>query len=304
MRFLVTRLKGLTELLLLAMLLLVGLGSNAALADWFSSVGGGSSGFTGRPLITVEIRADKTRIPVNLAGLGPNPSLPYTSTITAVVKRDGRLFPTDIQLDLAPTLASGALVKPDDLKEGFRSLPIEKSSGLGTAFFHATSTPGEVIITASARDPATGQSVSASVKITVVDERRPTAAITFTGAYVNAVLAGQSRFGGADTPIQDGSYSRVVSVVVNDANGNPVNPNTQINFFLVDGPIFDYPATPGAFFIAGNNGDPADGKFQFDAAGESFATKGVAPFHRLVLGNPVPDIRIIESVLSASSLAV
>ncbi|MFZ1830113.1 MAG: putative Ig domain-containing protein [Candidatus Competibacteraceae bacterium] len=304
MRSLLGRLKGLTELWVLTLLLMVGLGSHEALANWFSSPGGGSGGFTGRPLITVEISADRTSVPVNLAGLGPNPSLPYTSTITAVVRQDGRLFPTNIQLDLAPTLAVGALFKPDDFTQGFRSLPLESTSGLATAFFHASTTPGEAVITASAQDPGTGQTVSASLKITVVDEKRPAAAITFTGAYVNAVIAGQSRFGGAETPIQDGSYSRVISAVVNDSNGNPTNPNTQINFYLIDGPITGYPSTPGSFFIAGSNGDPVDGQFRFNAAGGDFVTKGVAPFHRLVLGKPVPDLRIIESVLSATSLAV
>ncbi len=304
MRSLISGLKGLMELLLLTMLLMVGLGSSEVFAQWFSSPGGGSGGFTGRPLITVEISADKTRVPVNLAGIAPNPSLPYTSTITVVARQDGRLFPTSIQLDLAPSLATGALFDPEDPTEGFRSLPLESTSGLATAFFHASSTPGVATITASAQDPNTGQTVSASLQITVVDEQRPPAAITFTGAYVNAVIAGESQFGGAETPIQDGSYSRLVSAVVNDMNGNPANPNTQINFYLIDGPLTGYPSTPGSFYIAGSDGDPVDGQFRFNAVGGDFITKGAAPFQRLVLGRPVPDLRIIESVLSATSLAV
>ena len=89
-------------------------------------------------------------------------------------------------------------------------------------FFHASSTPGDVVITASAQDPNTKQTVSASIKIKVVAESRPASALTFTGPYVNAVIAGESRFGdAAGTPIKDGSYSRVISVVVNDENGNP-----------------------------------------------------------------------------------
>jgi hypothetical protein len=165
-------------------------------------------GFTGRPLITVEISADKTSVPVNLAGFGPNPSLPYTSTLTAVVKQDGRLFPTNIQFDLAPNLAQGALFDPEDLTQGFRSLPLASTSGLATAFFHASSTPGTVTITASAQDPNTGQTVSSSVQITVVGESRPATSIAFTGPYVNAVQAGLSRFGDPANPewrLQPGS---------------------------------------------------------------------------------------------------
>ena len=322
MRSLISRLKGLTEFLLLAMLLLVGWGSGPAMAQWFTSPGGGSGGFAGRPLITVELYVDNDQtsasVPVNLAGVGPNPSLPYTRTLTAVVRQDGRLFPTNIQFDLAPNLASGALFDPEDLTQGFRSLPLENTSGIATAFFHASSTPGEVTITASAQDPNTGQSVSASVRITVVDEKRPPAAITFTGPYVNAVIAGQSQFGGAETPILNGSYSRVISVVVNDLNGNPTNPNTQVNFYLIDGPITGYPSTPGAFFVAGSNGDPSEGQFSLSALDPSgnFISKGVRPYDRLVLDgrqttqNPLPNnafhtgVWSVQSVVSETALTI
>ncbi|NJM11012.1 MAG: hypothetical protein HC889_03090 [Synechococcaceae cyanobacterium SM1_2_3] len=133
MRWLINQLKGVGAFLLLAVVLF-SWGSSAALAGWFTSPGGGTGGFTGRPLITVEITADKTSVPVNLAGFGPDPSLPYTSTITAVVRQDGRLLAGNVQLDLAPNLAQGALFDPADLSQGFRSLPIADSSGIATAF--------------------------------------------------------------------------------------------------------------------------------------------------------------------------
>ncbi|CDH47361.1 putative Ig domain-containing protein [Candidatus Contendibacter odensensis] len=299
MRVLLDRLKGFAELLLLAVML-VSWGSSDAVAQFFSNPGGGSGGFTGRPLITVEISADKTSVPVNLAGFGPNPSLPYTSTLTAVVKQDGRLLPTDIQFDLAPNLAQGTLFDPADLTKGFRSLPVKGTSGLSTVFFQASATPGTVTITASAQDPNTKQTVSSSVQITVVGESRPATSIAFTGPYVNAVIAGESRFG--TPPIQNGAYSRVVSVVVNDANGNPTNPNTKINFFLIDAPITGYPNNPGAFFVAGNNGDPQENGLNFSALGGQFLTKGVRPFQRLVLNGG--QYRTIQTVTSEESLTI
>jgi len=320
MRSLISRLKGLTELLVLTVLLMIGWGGSHAMAQWFTSPGGGSGGFTGRPLITVELYVDgdqtSASVPVNLAGVGPNPSLPYTRTLTAVVRQDGRLFPTNIQLDLAPTLASGALFDPEDLTQGFRSLPLENTSGIATAFFHASSTPGEVIITASAQDPSTSQVVSASIRITVVDEKRPPAAITFTGPYVNAVLAGVSRFG--EPLIQSGSYSRVISVVINDLNGNPTNPNTQVNFYLIDGPITGYPNNPGSFFVAGPNSDPFEGQLWLSALNPSgnFVTKGVRPYDRLVLDgrqteqNPLPNnffqtgVWSVQSVVGETALTI
>ncbi len=301
MRLLTDRLKKFTELLLLVVVL-VSWGSSDAVAQFFSSSGGGTGGFTGRPLITVEISVDKASVPVNLASFGPNPSLPYTSTITAVVKQDGRLLPGNIQLDLAPSLAQGALFDPADLTQGFRSLPLESTSGVATAFFNASSTPGTVTITASAQDPNTSQTVSSSVQITVVAEARPATSLVFTGAYVNAVTAGVTRFGDT-TAIQSGTYSRVVSVVVTDANGNPTNPNTQINFFLIDGPITGYPAVgPGSFIIAGSDGDPQEGGLTFNAPTGSFLTKGVRALDRLVLNGG--QFRTVQSVTSESSLAV
>ncbi|MCC9000736.1 MAG: hypothetical protein LM522_14815, partial [Candidatus Contendobacter sp.] len=303
MRVLLDRLKGFAELLLLAVML-VSWGSSDAVAQFFNSPGGGTGGFTGRPLITVELSADKTSVPVNLAGFGPNPSLPYTSTLTAVVKQDGRLFPTNIQFDLAPNLAQGALFDPADLTQGFRSLPLASTSGLATAFFQASSTPGTVTITASAQDPNTGQTVSSSIQITVVAEARPATSMTFTGPYVNAVLAGQSRFALPDgTPAQNGAYSRVVSVVVNDANGNPTNPNTKINFFLIDGPIAGYPTNPGSFVIAGADGDPQEGGLNFSALGGQFLTKGVRPLDRLVLSG-LQLFRTVQTVTSETSLTI
>ena len=289
MRTLLSGLKNFTELLMLIILLMVSGGMGDVLAQGFTNPGGGDGGFTGRPLITVELYVNdtvtgesvtSTRVPVNLSSQPVNPSLPYTRTLTALLKQDGRLLAGNIQLDLAPTLASGALFNPEDSTQGFRSLPLE-SSGISTAFFHAFETPGTVIITASAQDPTTQQRVSASIEIEVYNEERPPFAITFTGPYVDAVLAGQSRFG--DPPILDGTYSRVVSVVVNDINGNPTNPNTQINFFLVDGPLTGYPDNPGSFFMAGANGDPTEGQLQFRARKGAFRTKGVLLFDSLVL---------------------
>lgn len=300
MRLWMDRLKRLSEGLLLLVVMLASWGSNDAAAQFFSSSGGGSGGFTGRPLITVEISADKTSVPVNLSGFAPNPSLPYTSTITVAVKQDGRLLPSDIQLDLAPNLAQGALFDPADLTQGFRSLSLSSTSGIGTAFFNASSTSGVVTITATAQDPSTQQTVSSSVQITVVGESRPATSITFTGAYVNAVTAGLSRFG--DPQIQDGTYSRVVSAVVTDANGNPTNPNTQINFFLIDGPIIGYPSSPGTFTIAGSDGNPLENGSTFSAPTGKFLTNGVRVADRLVLADD--QLRTVQSVTSESSLTI
>ncbi|MDQ5911367.1 MAG: hypothetical protein QG599_3464, partial [Pseudomonadota bacterium] len=304
MRLLISRLKGLTELFVLTLLLMVGAGGNAV-AGWYTSPEGSDGGFTGRPLITVEISADKTSVPVNLAGLAPNPALPYASTITVVVKQDGRLFPTSITVSKSTTIDVGSLFQLDALDNPLRQVVLSGTDGTGLVLFNANTTPGEVIITATAQDPNTSQTVSASLKITVVGESRPATSMMFTGPYVNAVFAGESRFGtAAGTPIQDGNYSRVVSVLVTDANGNPTYPNTQVNFYMIDGPLTldSYPNNPGAFLVAGNNGVPQVNGLNFNAASGQFLTKGVRPLDRLILDGG--QMHTVQTVTSETSLGI
>jgi hypothetical protein len=275
--------------------------------------GGDDGGFTPER-IDVTITANKASVPANLIGVGPNPNQPYTSTITARVTKSGSSLPTTITItDSSADAGLGNLFKLDDSTQGFQQIVLE-GTAIGQVYFLAGSRSGTATITASAQDPSTNQTVSASVNITVVGEARPAASLAFTGPYVDAVLAGESRFG--EPPLQNGSYSRVISVVATDANGNPVNPNTQINFFLIDGPITDYPNTPGRFFIAGANGNPLEGGYVFDAVGGQFITRGVRPFDRLVLdgnprsNNPLPDnmfltgVRTVETVSGQNSLLI
>ena len=275
--------------------------------------GGDDGGFTPER-IDVTISADKTSLPVNLAAESPNPNRPYTATITARVTKSGNPFPTTITItDSSADAGLGSLFNLDNTTDGFQRIVLEDTDGIGQVFFHAGTKPGTVTITASAQDPSTNETISASVKITIVAEARPATTVAFTGPYVNAVLAGQSRFG--DPPLQNGAYSRGISVVVSDANGNPTNPNTKINFFLVDAPITGYPANPGAFFIAGNDGDPVEGGYQFSAATGDFQRKGVQVFNRLVLDgrtalSPTPNnqyetgIWQVQDVLSATKLTI
>ncbi len=277
--------------------------------------GGNDDGFTGQKLIDVQVSADKTSLPVNLAGAGPNPALPYTTTITVRVQQDSKLFPTTITVsDSSADAGLGSLFNLDNLTQGFQRIVLADTNGIGQVYFHAGTKPGTVTITASAQDPNTKQTVSDSVTITIVAEERPAKTLSFTGPYVNAVLAGETRFGTAT--LQNGAYSRAISVVVSDANGNPTNPNTKINFFLVDAPITGYPANPGAFFIAGGNGDPVESGYQFSAVGGDFLNKAVRRADRLVLdGRPTPDrptpnnlfltgVRVIENVASATTLNI
>ena len=92
MRMLLDRLQGLFGLFLLA----------AMLIGW--SGASESGGFIGaNSTVTVDVSADKTTLPVNLAGESPNPNRPYTTTITVRVKKNGNQFPTTITISEVPT---------------------------------------------------------------------------------------------------------------------------------------------------------------------------------------------------------
>ena len=114
--------------------------------------GGDDGGFTPEK-INVTITADKTSLPVNLSGEGPNPARPYTSTITARVTQSGKQLPTTITISLSGDAALGALFNLDDPQQGFQRIVLEETDGIGQVYFHASSTPGSSTITASAPPP-------------------------------------------------------------------------------------------------------------------------------------------------------
>lgn len=299
---------------------------------FLAGCGGGSSddgGFGGAdPQIQISISADRTTLPANINGFGPDLSLPFINTFTVrVVDVSGRLFPAEqIAIDLIPSLANGALFFLDGDPEhedengnplAFRRLVFEDTTGIVTGHFLASEVPGTVTLVASATD-LNGITVSASVDVTVEGVERPVASLDFGGAFIDAVLAGMTGFGGGPTP--NGIYSRVVSVVASDASGNPVTPNTPIFFFVIDSPIVGYPNQgAGSFFVSDDDGDPLENDFLFNAVNGRFVSRGVRSLDRLVLDgrqiipvpdNPLPDnrhhtgIRTVETVLGENSLFI
>lgn len=169
-----SRLTGFTELLLLAVVLVSWGGSSDAIR--FGG-GGGGGGFTGRATITVGMTADKTTLPINILGAGANPSNAYTNTITVQIKLDGNLFPaSSVAISIVSGVSSGALFYLDGDTEhedvdgnplAFRRLTFENTDGIVTAHFLASSTPGTVVLAATATDPNTNQSISANLSLEV-----------------------------------------------------------------------------------------------------------------------------------------
>ena len=182
-----SRLTSFAELLLLAVVLVSWGGSSDAIR--FDGSGGGGftgGGFTGRAPITVGMTADKTTLPVNILNTGPSIGGPYTNTITVQVMQNGKLFaaPT-INVAIVSGLSSGSLFYLDGNAEheqcpagatcpptatvpiAFRNITFENTAGIVTFHFHVSSTPGTVVLVASAQDPQTGQLISANLAINV-----------------------------------------------------------------------------------------------------------------------------------------
>lgn len=187
MRSLIERLKGLTELLLLAVVLV----------GW-SGVSEGSGGFIGPDTtVSVEITADKTTLPINISNAGPNIGGPYTNTVTVAVKKNGNLFATPINVAVSSGLSSGALYyldgDPDHEKcpagaecppaipipIAYRQVAFEDATGVVTFHFHASNVSGTVVLTASAQDPNSGETISASLSINVSAVGRAPSSVKF-----------------------------------------------------------------------------------------------------------------------------
>ncbi len=241
MRVLMKELKGFIGLFLLTVML-ISWGMGDALAGAFTGSGGGGGGFTGRPLITIEIAADKKVLPVNIANRFSDA---YLSTFYIQVKQDGNLFPApSVSVTIASGLNTGSLYYLDGKAEheqcpsgatcpptatvpiAYRSLVFTDTTGIVSGHFLAGSTPGTVVVTATAQDPNTTQTVSASLAITVtgggggITGGAP-AAVTFvmdpTPVYISTNPDG--------TTSVSQSKIKLFQVFVLDDFGQPVNPS-------------------------------------------------------------------------------
>ncbi|MEW5822897.1 MAG: Ig-like domain-containing protein [Pseudomonadota bacterium] len=109
------------------------------------------------------------------------------------------------------------------------------------------------------------QPVTDDVQVVIVDGR--VAAITLTGPYVNAIRNNQANIPlSSDDLFDNGSYSRLISAVVKDRDGNPV-PGITVRFGLIDSPIYNYPmgdGSRGVFALSGVMGNPVEGGNRFD----------------------------------------
>lgn len=242
-----SRLTGFAELLLLAVVLVSWGGSSDAIHFDGGGGGGFSSGFTGRATITVEMTADKTTLPINIIGVGPSPSNAYTNTITVQIKQNGNLFPaSSVAISVVSGLSSGALyyLDGDSAHEddngnplAYRRLTFEDTDGIVTAHFLASSTPGTVVLAATATDPNTGQSISAnlSLEVTGGGVSQGSGSPSTVNFVMDAAPVYISNNPSGTTTVTQRSY-KIFQIFVLDDFGQPINASSghMIKIDLLD----------------------------------------------------------------------
>nr|MCU0806579.1 hypothetical protein [Candidatus Contendobacter sp.] len=232
MRMLLDRLQGLLGLLLLA----------AMLVGWSEVSVGDGGGFIGpNSTVTVEISADKTTLPINILNIGPSIGSPYTNTVNVTVKQNGQLFAGPINVAVASGLSSGALYYLDGDPEheqcpagaecppsipvpiAYRQLAFEEATGIVTFHFHASSVPGTVVLTASAKDPVSNKIISGSLTLQVVGGNSVTGGAPAVVKFVMDPAPVYIRDNPLGTTTVTQNTTKLFQIFVLDDFGQPIN---------------------------------------------------------------------------------
>lgn len=150
--------------------------------------GGGSSG-TVASEYKINLQADKTRLPINLEGVGPGQGVnaPFTTVLHVNATVAGAPIPGGEEIfgcNVAGGLNSGSLYYLDGDEEheteiddgnggkiripnAYRSITLGSNAGGNSFHFHAGNSAGTVRITCSVTDPRDQQQKSATIDITV-----------------------------------------------------------------------------------------------------------------------------------------
>lgn len=162
-----------------------------ALAAVLSACGGGGSGGSGETQenYSITLRAEKTQLPLNIAGSPPGIGAyrPYTTSLYVEARKGSVLIPGGEDIfgcNVAGGLDSGSLyyldgdqdheTEVDDgnggkvrIPNAYRNITLGANSGGNSFHFHAGDQAGTARITCSVNDPRDNQQKSASVTISV-----------------------------------------------------------------------------------------------------------------------------------------
>lgn len=175
---------------------------------------------------------------------------------------------------------------------GQAQISVKSGSKSGSLTIRLTADRSDNNVDNDIQDPITKET-----RIAISDGQ--TASLSFGGPYVDAIINNKTTAEMEEGDfIDQGVYSRSVSVVVTDRNGNPV-PGETIRFGLIDAPLqagsFPDPnfslqpvtsttTVDPRFAIQGSKGNPEEGGFRFDQDdGLSFKAAGVGYLDRLLL---------------------
>ncbi|MFP4296088.1 MAG: hypothetical protein ACLFQH_09730, partial [Halothiobacillaceae bacterium] len=141
---------------------------------------------------------------------------------------------------------------------GRAEIPMLSGTAAGTVKIRLTADAADNNI-----DNGIQQAVTHDLTVLIQDGRAAT--VSLTGPYVDAIRNNQSQIELAEgETLDNGTYSRILSAVVQDREGNPV-PNATVRFGLIDSPIAGFPSeSAGQFVLSGTRGNPAEGGDRFD----------------------------------------
>ncbi|WP_084153699.1 hypothetical protein [Simplicispira psychrophila] len=211
--------------------------------------GGGSPGTTQESYV-ITLRADKTQLPINVAGksIGMGVYSPYSTTLYVDASMGGRPIPGGEDIfacNVSGGLNSGPLyyldgkpeheVEIDDGNGGkikvpgaYRSITLGSNSGGNSFHFHANNQAGTARITCTVTDPRDKQQKSAYVDITVGGATGKPASIRIDASIPNY----NYYFGTKDNVAGLDNQMAMVAFVMDDANQPVVSssaPNLQVS---------------------------------------------------------------------------
>ncbi len=215
--------------------------------------GGGSSGTVSADY-QISLRADKTLLPLNVAGspAGIGVYAPFTTTLYVQASVGGQPIPGGTGIfgcNLVQGLESGALYYLDGNSEhedattkaplAYRAVTLDSNSGAASFHFHAANKAGTARITCSVTDPRDKQQKSASVDIAVGGATGQAASISAIAAYPTLGTQGNLNNVRTSTAIE--------AHVLDDAN-QPVPAPTKANLQVA---VVSSAAATGARLLAG-----------------------------------------------------
>lgn len=209
---------------------------------WGLAPANAGGGFTGVSPMAVTISADTATLPVNILNVTSSIGGPYTNTITVKVTRNGGALTTPVNVAVVSGLSSGALYYLDGVADheqcptgatcpptatvpkAYRQLAFPDANGIVTFHFSSSSTPGKVVLAASATDPINNKVTTVYLTLEVVGAGGSSSATPVPGS-VNFIMTTAPVYIQGNpygtTSVTQNTY-KVFQIQVTDDYGQPI----------------------------------------------------------------------------------